>query len=84
MKRLEKMKKIAAWCGIVLLAGLYLATVILGLLGSESTKSLLMACIVCTVVVPVLLYAMILMAKVLGGKDAPADQPQKNERDQTP
>ena len=69
MKKIEKMKKIAAWAGILLLAGIYLVTFILGITGKAETKDLLMACIICTVLVPVLMYAMLMMTKTLSGKN---------------
>ena len=69
MKKIEKMKKIMAWAGILLLAGIYLTTFIIGLTGKAETKDLLMACIICTVLVPVIMYAMLLIARTLSGKN---------------
>lgn len=67
--RLKRMKRILAWAGIILLAVIYLATGILGFFGSPATKGLFKACIVCTVVVPVTLYAMLMLARLLGHDD---------------
>lgn len=64
-KTLEKIKRLAAWIGIIVIVGMYLLTLILGLTANENTKGWLMASIVCTVVIPVLIYAMILVMKVL-------------------
>ena len=64
-KRLLRMKRILAWAGIILLAVIYLATGILGFFGSPATKGLFIACLVCTVVVPVTLYAMLMLARLL-------------------
>ena len=69
---MKRTKKIFAWAGLVILAVLYLTTFILGLFGSPATHDLFMACIVCTVVVPVLLYAMILLMKLLENRHEPA------------
>lgn len=66
---MKKSKKILAWIGILLLAGLYIITFVLGVTGSESTKDLLMASIACTVIIPCLMYGMLLLAKVLEKKD---------------
>lgn len=68
-KNPDRLKKILAWAGIILLAGIYLTTFILGFFGSPATADLLKASIVCTVVVPVLMYAMLLLARVLKDKD---------------
>ena len=65
---MEKMKKIMAWVGIIVLLSLYLVTFLLGIFGSPATKDLLMASLACTVIVPCLMYAMLLIARVLGGK----------------
>lgn len=76
---MKKLKRILAWIGIIVLLGLYLTTFLLGILGNESTKDLLLASIVCTVVVPVLLYAMLLVARVLSGsKKEDPDDPSQN------
>ncbi len=69
MKKIERMKKIMAWAGILLLAGIYLITFIIGLTGKAETRDLLMACVICTVLVPVIMYAMLMMAKTLSGRN---------------
>lgn len=71
---MQKMKRIMAWIGIILLVGLYLITFLLGILGNENTKGMLMASIICTAVVPCLIYGMILLAKVLGKDNDTSDQ----------
>ena len=70
---MKKMKQILAWAGIIILLGLYLVTFLLGVTGNESTKDLLMASLACTVVIPCLMYAMLLLARVLGGKSNSED-----------
>lgn len=62
---MNRIRKILAWAGIILLAALYLTTFFLGIFGSPRTTDLLKACVVLTVVVPVLLYAMMMLAKIL-------------------
>lgn len=59
-----------AWIGIIILVALYLITFLLGIFGNEHTKGMLMASIICTVVVPCLMYGMILIAKVLSKDSA--------------
>ncbi|MCD7813809.1 MAG: hypothetical protein LUH20_07135 [Lachnospiraceae bacterium] len=63
---MQKFKRIAAMIGVIFLIGMYVVTLILGLTASPATQNMLMASIVCTVVIPVLLYAMMLIARVLG------------------
>ncbi len=67
--KIKRMKRILAVAGLILLGVIYLATFILGLTGSAQTKDLLMACVVCTVVVPVLMYAMLMITRILSHDD---------------
>lgn len=79
---MKKTKRILALLGAILLFGMYAATLVFALSGSENAESLLMASIGCTIIVPVLLYAYDLVYRVLRGtgvddninsKDAAAD-----------
>ncbi len=62
---MQKIKRILALTGVILLAGMYLITLVLALISSPAAKNMLMAAIGCTIVVPCLLYAMMLIARVL-------------------
>lgn len=66
---MKRVKKVVAAILCVALIGLYVATFVLSLLDSENARNLLTASIYMTVVVPVVLYAMALVAKVLGGNE---------------
>ncbi|MCD7955021.1 MAG: DUF1418 family protein [Lachnospiraceae bacterium] len=66
---MDKFKRIAAMIGVIILVGMYVVTLILGLTASPATQNMLMASIVCTVVIPVMLYAMMLVARVLGSSN---------------
>ena len=61
-------RRVVALIGIILLIGLYASTLVFALMKSPAAKGLLMAAIFCTIVVPVLLYAMTLVAKRLKGQ----------------
>ena len=78
---MKKLKRILALIAAVLLAGMYITTFILGITGNENTKGLLMASIACTVLIPVLFYAMILAARALrrDGREETAETPQKEK-----
>ncbi len=54
---MKKVKRIIALLGIILLLALYVATLILAIIGSEEALNLLKAAIYATVVLPVLLWA---------------------------
>lgn len=62
---MKKIKKIMAILGIVFLAGLYLSTIVFALIGSERSLTLLRASIYLTITVPVFLYAMMLVYRLL-------------------
>ncbi|MDO5344272.1 MAG: hypothetical protein Q4E91_00800 [Lachnospiraceae bacterium] len=79
---MKKIKRILAWAGIVLLLGMYLITFLLGILGNEATKDMLLASIACTIVLPVLLYAMLLLARLLSGSGRkPSDSETQDTED---
>ncbi|WP_099466679.1 hypothetical protein [Konateibacter massiliensis] len=61
----KKVKQVLAIIGIVILVGLYVATFIFALLDSPNAASWFKAALYSTVVVPVLLYAYLLVYKYL-------------------
>ncbi len=66
---MKKLRRVLALIGAILLAGMYLATMLLAMFGNADSKGWLMASIVMTVLIPVLLYAMQLIARVFSGKN---------------
>lgn len=72
---MKTFQRAVAWVGIILLLGIYLVTFLLGIFGSEATKDMFMACLVCSVVIPCLMYAMLLIARILENKNNKADKP---------
>lgn len=61
----EKIKRILAWTGVILLAGMYAATLVFALIDSPWAEGWLKASLLMTLVVPALLYAYILTYKLL-------------------
>lgn len=53
---MKNTKRILAGIGIVLLLGLYVVTLIVAVAGGEGSEQLFKACIIATVVIPVLVY----------------------------
>lgn len=66
---MQKLRRILALAAAVLLVGMYVVTLVLGLTASPDTKGMLMASIACTVIIPCLLYAFTLVARVLDHRD---------------
>lgn len=54
---MKKLKQITALVGVIALAGLYVSTLVLALIGSEQCINLLKAAVYATIVLPVLLWA---------------------------
>ena len=62
------MKRILAIIAIVFLVGLYLSTFIFSLIGSELAFGMFKASLLMTFILPILLYAMIMVFKFLNKK----------------
>jgi len=62
---MNKVKRIAAILGVVLLISMYLLTLVSAVFASENAHSLFLASIFCTFVVPIMLYAYILVYKLV-------------------
>lgn len=65
----QKIKRILAMLTVIIIALLYLSTLILSFFQSEQAGELLMISIVATVVLPVLLYIYLWLFQLFGGKD---------------
>lgn len=62
---MKKIKRILALIGVVLLICLYGSTLVFALMDSLAADGLLRASIAATILIPVLLYAYILIARLL-------------------
>lgn len=81
MKNMKRTKQILAWIGIVLLVVLYLVTFILSLLKNPAAQTLFRASFYCTIMIPFLLYAFMLVYRVLNRKnEEPDETPKKEDR----
>ena len=77
---MQKLKRIFALIGAILLAGMYVITLVLGIIASPATKNMLMASIACTVIIPCLIYGFMLVARVLDNRENFKD---RNEEEQS-
>lgn len=66
---MKKTKRILALAGAVLLACMYICTLVFALMDSPAAAGLLRASVAATILIPVLLYAYILVARLLKGSD---------------
>lgn len=68
----SKKQRFAALCGIILLAGLYIFTLIAAIFNFDGTGNLLKACLFATVAIPILIWVYIWMYGVYTQKHTPA------------
>ena len=61
----HKCKRILALIGVVLLVGMYLLTLVFAFIDPTEGKNWLKASIVCTIFIPVFIYACIMLARYL-------------------
>ncbi len=60
---MKKIRRIAALIGVILLVGMYVATLVSAFLATPATRDLFLASVVATVMIPILLYVLQLMYK---------------------
>jgi len=65
---MNKLKKIIAILIVVLLVALYITTFVLAFMKSPEAKALFQGCVIATIGLPVVLYAMMLAWKFMSGK----------------
>ena len=61
--KLKKIKRMLAFTGIILLLGLYAATLITSFMASPTANALFIASLVCTGFIPVAIYILIWLLK---------------------
>lgn len=66
---MKKLQRILALAGVVLLLALYASTLIFALSGSESSTGWFRASIAATIIVPVFLYAYMLIYRYLKNRN---------------
>lgn len=71
---MKKLKRIGAVAAIVILLGFAVAAMIFSFIDTPWAKQALSASLFCAIVIPVFIYIMLLVAKVLRGRGADKDQ----------
>ena len=67
---MNRLKRIFALAGALLLACMYIATLVFALIDSPAASGFFRASVAATILVPVLLYGYILAARLLGSRRA--------------
>ena len=71
---MKKTKRILAIIGIIILAGMYLATLILAIFDGSATMGLFKGSIALTIFIPVVIYGYSLVYKYFAGKREDKDK----------
>ena len=69
----KKIKRILALAAVIIIAALYLTTLVLSLIGNEASREMLAASITATVILPVLLYIYMWLYRTFGKQDTPGE-----------
>lgn len=67
MKNMKKIKQITALIGAILLVILYASTLVFALIDSPVADGLLKASVAATILVPVILYGLLLVTRLIKG-----------------
>lgn len=70
---MKKVKRILAIITVILLVGLYIASLVLAIIGNEWAMDWLKVSIYCTFVLPVLIWIYTFIYKMLKGSDSQED-----------
>ncbi len=68
---MKKTKRILALTGVILLVGMYVCTFIFAMLDSPVAQALFRGSLACTIIVPVLLYTFLLIARIVRPSKSP-------------
>lgn len=74
-----KLKRIFALAGVVLLVGLFILAIVLAVTGAP--KNYLMAAVFSMVFIPIIMYSMGLMARVLRPSEPPEKEDEEEEKE---
>lgn len=74
MKKKISAKQIIAIVGVVLLAGMYISSLILAIIGSPVALNLLRMSFLATIIVPILIYVILMFYKLSHKKSEPENK----------
>lgn len=78
---MKKTKRVAAMTGVILLVALYLLTLISAFFAKEYSGGLFLACLFSTFVIPVMIYAYMLIYRLVHKKDDVFSPQSMNQQD---
>lgn len=66
---MKKVKRVLALIGVLILAGLYLVTLISAVLVTPATKEFFRISLLATLIIPILIYVYTLICRLITGRD---------------
>lgn len=81
MKRKIKARQIIALSGVVILAGLYIASLVLALCKSEIAFNFFKLSLFCTMIIPVMIYFILMFFKLGKNNSLPEEKVYADEKD---
>lgn len=66
---MDRVKRIASITGVVLIASMYLISLICAIFASEKAPGLFLASVFCSVVIPIMIYGFIVIYKLVHKND---------------
>ena len=64
----DKLKRILALAGVVLLVGMYISTLVLAVMNNKSFVNLFVLSVVCTIAVPIIIHLFLMLNNARKGK----------------
>ncbi len=80
LKTFERMRRICALIGVVILVGMYVATLIASLMKSELAHSMFLFSLYCSIAVPVIIYMMQMIYKLANRKAESVEKDSEAEK----
>ena len=77
---MKKIQRIFAFLGVVLLLAMYGETMVFAISGSPNSEGWFKASIACTIIVPVFLYANVLIYRYLKNRDEKMDDRKQDDQ----
>jgi uncharacterized BrkB/YihY/UPF0761 family membrane protein len=82
MNKGNKVKRIAALIGVLLILSLFIISLIAGILAKESAHALFLSAVFSTIVIPIMIYGFVEVYKYVHRNDPPKQNKEQKPKDQ--
>lgn len=77
---MKKVKRILAMTGVIILAGMYVVTLVLAVFATPAAKDLFKASLLATLMIPILIYVYLLIYRLITGKGEELEEKELKKR----